>query len=619
MKQAQRGSGKFEAMDWEEAISLIAGVLGEDPEGIAFLLGLAPDHLYDLLAVLAGTVGAAQPLRLDALAMLEGRTTLAQAAESVFGIRTLPHFDIGGADVIFSFDAQFTETWLSPVAFSRAYGEMRQGSPNRRGYLVQFEPRMSQTGANADEWIPIAPGTEGLVAFTVAHLASEERFLASPRFGEIDIPAVAEVSGLPEEELHRLAALIAAAERPLFIPGGQMAGQEDGLLACETTLAANALLNNLGKPGGIFFPPPDPLSGEPVPPSSSLEDITALVEKMKAGKIKTLFIHNTNPVYNLPPALGFQEALANVPLVISFASAQDETALQADYVLPDHTPLESWGYQRVAVGSTQMVLSGSQPVVSPFYETRSTVDVFLTAATRLGGAAADALPYADEVAFLQSQVSALNGKRGYYSAPEELTFWSLWLQSGGWWQTESGLKTPTAVEGLLSEAMEPEVKPAQENAEYPFQLVIFPHPNLGAGAGANHSWLQETPDPTTTVMWDSWIEINPETAEKLGLLNDDVVRVISPVGEVQAVVYHYPAIHPETVAIPAGQGHTAFGMFADGVGCNPLTLLDGSANQAGGLIFGAAHVRLEKTGERKQLARKESIEGVYGEENPWGR
>ncbi len=38
---------------------------------------------------------------------------------------------------------------------------MRRGKTGQRGYLVQFEPRLSQTAACADEWIPIAPGSEG--------------------------------------------------------------------------------------------------------------------------------------------------------------------------------------------------------------------------------------------------------------------------------------------------------------------------------------------------------------------------------------------------------------------------------------------------------------------------
>ena len=47
---------------------------------------------------------------------------------------------------------------------------MRQGRPGVRGTFVQVEPRMSQTGANADEWVPAKPGTEGVLALGLAHV-----------------------------------------------------------------------------------------------------------------------------------------------------------------------------------------------------------------------------------------------------------------------------------------------------------------------------------------------------------------------------------------------------------------------------------------------------------------
>ena len=59
-----------------------------------------------------------------------------------------------------------------------------------------------------------------------------------------------------------------------------------------------------------------------------------LVEKMNAGEVKVLFVHGVNPVFELPKQLGFEEALENVPLVISFASFPDETAISSDYIFP---------------------------------------------------------------------------------------------------------------------------------------------------------------------------------------------------------------------------------------------------------------------------------------------
>ena len=61
-----------------------------------------------------------------------------------------------------------------------------------------------------------------------------------------------------------------------------------------------------------------------------------------AGRIQTALIKG-NPVHTVPPVTGFQKALDKVPFVVSFSTLIDDTALQADLILPDHAALESWG------------------------------------------------------------------------------------------------------------------------------------------------------------------------------------------------------------------------------------------------------------------------------------
>ena len=133
---------------------------------------------------------------------------------------------------------------------------MRQGKPGRRGYLVQFEPRMSQTAMIADEWIPVAPGTEGLVALALGRLVADLKGIALPAaFSGVDVDAVVETSGVEREALDRLASLFADAETALAIPGGEPLGQTNGLESAQAILALNVLVGNLGKEGGVFITP----------------------------------------------------------------------------------------------------------------------------------------------------------------------------------------------------------------------------------------------------------------------------------------------------------------------------------------------------------------------------
>lgn len=339
----------------------------------------------------------------------------------------------------------------------------------------------------------------------------------------------------------------------------------------------------------------------------------AFVEKMAGGAIKVLFVHGVNPAFELPKSLGFESALASVEQVISFATFPDETATGADYVFPDHHSLESWGYQRVATGTSQPVLSGAQPVVAPFFDTRSTADVMIAAAGLAGGKFASALPFADEVEFLQTKVGALLSQAGgSFDAPDAATFMAYFQQYGGWFRNADVRIAPDG-SGVLNSNLSGSV--AEFSGEGEFFLVPFVSPTL-AEAGANKPWLQELPDPTTTVMWNTWIEINPETAHELGIENDDVVKVVSELGEVQAYAYLYPAIRPDTVAIPFGQGHKSYGRYAEGRGSNPVDLIAAHFNKAGDLAFGGMKVKLEKVSNAERgvgLSRMESRMGVYGE------
>jgi anaerobic selenocysteine-containing dehydrogenase len=470
---------------------------------------------------------------------------------------------------------------------------------------------MSQTAAKSDEWIPIKPGTEGLVALAIGRLVAEAKGGTVPgSFEDVNLEEVASLADIKMETLEHIAQLVSEAENSIMIPGGSALGLNNGLQTAEAILTLNAVVDNFGKAGGVYLSPLLPNEDETHRPASA-QEMAELVNKMKSGGVKVLFVHGVNPLFELPKVLGFEDALASVPQIISFATFPDETALQSDYIFPDHHSLESWGYQRVATGAEQSVLSGAQPVVSPNYDTRATADVLLAAAQLAGGALAQALSFKDEIEFLQSKLANLVAQTdGFFSAPEINTFSAYFQQHGGWWKKSAELTAPSASDALGKSVV---VEQAQFVGEGEFFFHPFVSPTLGE-AGANKPWLQELPDPTTTVMWNTWVEMNPETAHELHIENDDVIKIISEAGEVEVPVYLYPAIRPDTIAMPFGQGHTAYGRYAAGRGVNPTNLLGSHFNEAGDLAFAGMKVRIEKIEGRKQLlSRLESRIGVYNE------
>jgi len=134
--------------------------------------------------------------------------------------------------------------------------------------------------------------------------------------------------------------------------------------------------------------------------------------------------------------------------------------------------------------------------------------------------------------------------------------------------------------------------------------------SLRDGRHTNQPWLQESPDPLTTIVWDSWVEMHPKKATELGIVEGDIVEVTSRTGSVKAQVYLFPGIHPEAISIPVGRGHDAMGRYAKGFGVNPFQILDAVFDAATGeLAMHETRVRISKTGQRVLVVKDEGSAG----------
>src|SRR4029078_5285814 len=123
------------------------------------------------------------------------------------------------------------------------------------------------------------------------------------------------------------------------------------------------------------------------------------------------------------------------------------------------------------------------------------------------------------------------------------------------------------------------------------------------GRGANKPWLQELPDATSKITWGSWAEIHPETAGNLGVPTGDGVKVETEAGSVELPAYVYGGVRPDVVAIPLGQGHTAYGRPAKGIGVNAVALLPPAQDAASGSVaYLSARARVSKSVRPFRLA-----------------
>ncbi len=615
VSQAKRGSRQYQSLSWNEALNRLYTRLQEAGSSVAIWLGSTTSgHVYDVFKRYTAAVGAPDPLVFDLYTAMNGYPVLAAAGQG------LPGYPVDQADVIFSFGANFLGPGPSQVRYGVDYGAFRSRPLGQRGYLVQFEPRMSLTGVKADRWYAIKPGTENLVAQAILRIIADGK-LGSPERAQqaaalasnVDLNAAASASEISVDELKRLAGIFANAQSPLAIPGAPLTGQDN---ATDATLAVQALnlVAAAGQSGGSALSAPAPVSGLAKPQPSTFPDLQNLSSRISAGQVKLLLVYGANPAYELPSVSGFlPSGLEKIPSVVSFSPMVDETAAYADLILPDHTYLEAWGYDVVSPNFGAPVVSGQQPVVTPLYDTRATADVMLTAARGISKAAA-ALPWPDEVTLLKETIAQLPAGAAGGSGTDVL--WARFQQYGGWWPNAASesLPNPPPASPKAAGSSLPPATPAQfEGAaeQFPYYLHLYLSDLLSDGRGANLPWLQSAPDPMTTIAWQTWVELNPDTAKKLGISDGDVVQVSSRFGLIEAPVYTYPAIRPDTVAIPMGQGHSDYGRYAQGRGSNPVALVGMQADSGGnGMVWSNVRVMVKPTGKRASMAWFENKQGV---------
>lgn len=610
VKQDKRGERKFKPVAWNEAFNTLYEKIKTAGDSVVVWTGSTTSgHLYDLFSRFTTAIGAPAPLRYDLYSGINGYEMLAAASGDLFDRPGLPTYDLAHADAVFSFGADFVGTWLSATGYGVEFGSFRDQAFGKRGYLVQFEPRMSSTGAKADRWVPVRPGAEALVAQAMVRLIADEAFGPADRVerakalaGDVKVEDAAAACELDVEELTTLARVFATAEHPLAIPGSSVTGQSNAAAAIAAIQALNVIA---GLPGGLSITPELPVSNLIAPQTSTFADVQKVIERMKAGEIQVLLVHGANPAYDLPKDSGFVDALAGVGTIVSFNPLVDETAVHADYILPDRVYLEGWGYEVVQPSFQGLpVVSSQQPVVTSAYDIHTTGDVLLTIAKMGIPKAAEALPWEDEVAFLKEMITQL--PTGAMGGDDNEVRWSRFLQHGGWWPET--VPTQAAPQAAVSKPVE--VAPASfqgDDKEYPYHLHLYLSVLLNDGSGASLPWLQGSPDPLTTISWQTWVEINPKTAKELGVEDGDTVKVISPYDEIEAPVYLFPALRPDTISIPLGQGHSDYGRYARKRGSNPIQLVGTQTDDTGSsLAWANVRVKITKTGDKKALARLES-------------
>ena len=590
-----------EVLAWDKALGMIndklSGVKGDE---IAFLTGSVSGHVKVLLQNYLEALGTKNHYAYEAVAP----SVVRAANKKAYGVE-MPRLRLDKAKVVVSFGADFLGAWVSPVNFSQQYGKFRKAGDTGRGVLVQIESKMTLTGANADRWIAIRPGTEGILALGIIHALGAAGLSLPADVAAVskayDAARVTKDTGVSAEQIEKLAALLKERSPSLVIAGSAAEGYVHGSQNAAAINLLNSVLGNIGKtieaPTNVPFPQVAVTTG-------NRSSVQALNDSMANGKVKVLFSYGANPVFTTPTALKFKENLSKVGFKVVFAHYLDETTQEADLVLPLDSALEDWGTSVPEYQGESAQLSIQQPLMEKLHaNTRGVGDILLALLKQRR--ANEYKDYEDFYSYLRNAV--VKNKSALGSAGEDDdTFWTGALSKGLVYfnGSKGSLSAKSSAAGIVLPA------PAEEDAAYPLHLIPAVTANLRDGRHANLPWLQESPDPLTTIVWDSWVELHPKTAAKLDIVEGDIIEVTSRSGSIKAPAYLFPGIHPDAVSVPLGNGHVALGRWAKNVGVNAFGILDQVVDkETGELALNETRVKISKTGKRVIVVKDEGAVG----------
>lgn len=597
-----KGGSKASA-NWAEVDALVVAALKEAKKVRWVSLPQTGDSTRRILKEFLAQFQDSKWIEADPI----GQDDVLEGQEEAYGNRVFPSYEFDQANVIVSFGADFLGTWGSTLSNASKWAKKRKldKTSDDLSKCFVFEGNMSLTGANADERYAIIPGAELAAAMAVAYelvVAQKKTQFA----GNADVQAL--FAGVTIEDLLAKAgsldhAAVKKVAESLWNARGKSLVVGSGSAAVQAIVNfLNSALENEGKTVDG--------TAAPLANASSLRQLATLQAEMESGSIDVLVINRLNPVYFLPNGQAFAEAMKKVKLVVSINDRVDETGHFADVVAAESHFLESWGDARPKAN----VYSLQQPTIAPIYDTRS-FEECLMGWTR-GGLKSQGL---------LAQISA-QPKGSYYEYVKENWKQTLYPSFGkgaafnDFWETSLqkgvvvGAASAPRARSFMGRALRvaktaySEVKSlsVSQSKQGPViegsgvVLGLYQKISMGDGRSANNAWLQEMPDPISTVTWDNYVNIGPAFAKELNVKNWDVVSVRAGDVSIELPVNVQPGIAKGVITVALGYGRTMAGKVGNQVGVNAFKLAGFSGSQ--GLVLGGQRVTVAKTGKRYELA-----------------
>jgi molybdopterin-containing oxidoreductase family iron-sulfur binding subunit len=454
-----------------------------------------------------------------------------EAFDVLFGAGARPACDVARADVILSIGSDFLNPAESGFGFANGFAKRRdpKGSMNR---LYVAENHFSLTGGMADHRLRVRASEYGDFAAAVASAVAAKtgdaglNALSSAYKGTGVTFDPAWIKGVADD-------LLSAKGKSLVLVGAQQPAAVRALV-----IGINAALGNLGTTISV--------RQTGAKPAAKLSDLCVAI---KAGSVKTLLILGGNPAHTAPADLDFANLLARVPETLHLSLFTDETSKVTHWQVPAAHYLESWGDARSLDGTVCSV----QPMILPLWNGISAIEILAS----LAGEKIDG-------------PSAVRATFASYSKDASDAAWQTFLKNGFAAGTAWPLSAPAFNQGAALAA----VQSAKGSASGEFEVVFLRSSSVDDGRYANNSWLQETPDFVTKLVWDNAALVSPADAKALGIKDGDWLRITAGDRYIDAAALIAPGHADRSVSIALGYGRNGVSHVMEKVGFDAYPLRD---------------------------------------------
>jgi thiosulfate reductase/polysulfide reductase chain A len=576
-RSGARGSGKWQEISWHQALKEIATAIGKsNRESIALLHG--KDTSAGAWEHFLHTLGS------NSFISLDGAPNRRAAWQEAWGEGdSVP--DLAHSHYILNFGTNFLVTQPDYAA------EALDGRMYRRARIVTFDPRCSKTAGLSDEWVPLRPGTDGIVALAMANYILQKGIgnsSAIARFsnltaGGLDkelkqytLERAADVSGVDALTIRRIALQFAESGRGCILTGAGTSGHTNGFNTERALMLLPLITGGFEVQGGNCLPREIALGAlEPRPPTPGAKNPVKHPHRfpLEAGKqypVNVLFGYNTNPAFDAPAAAAWRKTLADerrVKLFVAIGSFRNETWDLADLILPEAHWLER-NEPVVGQGSLLPWISLRQQITKPPQEAKELREILRDIIHVMNDSRTlKYWQFSNTKDWLARQLEGVPGLRKDGG-------WELMAKHSGVWPIYGYLHPE--IRRIVDEQGE-EVMP-QYGKRVKLNLKPFPHwqsardtvvasgeltlvvhaSDYCAGdASANNKVIKET-------TLANHLHINHGTAQGMGLEDGDLVRITSKAGFLVTKAHLTQTIRPDVVAMHSDGGHWRIGAVASG-------------------------------------------------------